>query len=227
MHSLPAEPSFLLKYGFILLSIGIISGLSIALRSYKFGLLATVWLVVSGLIGVLGLINNFSAIPPYPLVFFVASFAGVFFLMRTSFGARVAELSLTFLVGAQAFRIIVELLIHQAVVEGIAPPQMTWSGLNFDILTGISALILIPFASRIPRKWLLIWNWVGLALLAWVVGVAALSMPTPFQQITPDNVWIAFFPFIWLPTIAVLAALIGHLALFRKLRLSSQPAPVE
>lgn len=50
-----------------------------------------------------------------------------------------------------------------------------------------------------------------------VVIVAILSIPSPFQQLKPDNIWVAYFPFVWLPTAAVVAALLGHLVLFRKL----------
>lgn len=94
--------------------------------------------------------------------------------------------------------------------------QMTGPGLNLDILSGISALLLFPFARRIPRWGILVWNTLALGLLLWIVGVAILSLPGAFQRLNPDNVWIAYFPFIWLPTLAVTAALLGHIALFRR-----------
>ena len=89
--------------------------------------------------------------------------------------------------------------------------------MNLDILSGISALVLFRFASHLPRWSILLWNSIALFLLVWVVGVAALSFPSAFQQLKPDNIWVAWFPFIWLPTIAVTAAFMGHLAVFRKL----------
>ena len=124
---------------------------------------------------------------------------------------------LSFLIGFQAFRIPIELLIHRAVAEGIAPLQMTWNGMNWDILSGISALLLFPFANKIPRWGLLVWNTLALALLLWIVGVAVLSFPGAFQRLRPDNIWVAYFPFVWLPTVAVTSALLGHVVLFRKL----------
>ncbi|MDB6075281.1 MAG: hypothetical protein JWO89_2921 [Verrucomicrobiaceae bacterium] len=101
--------------------------------------------------------------------------------------------------------------------EGIAPIQMTWTGMDFDIVTGITALIIAPLASRLPRWVLLAWNAMGLGLLIWVVGVAVLSMPTVFQRLHPSNTWVAFFPFVWLPTILVPCALLRHVVLFRRL----------
>jgi len=98
----------------------------------------------------------------------------------------------------QSFRILVELLTHRAYKGG-------------------TALLLAPFASRLPPAVLAAWNTMGLVLLAWVVGVAVLSLPTPLQRLWPDNVWVAHAPYVWLPTVLVPAALLGHIALFRQL----------
>jgi hypothetical protein len=37
----------------------------------------------------------------------------------------------------------------------------------------------------------------------------------------PANVWVTRPPFVWLPAVLVLAALLGHLVLFR--RLANEP----
>jgi hypothetical protein len=144
-------------------------------------------------------------------------FIGAAVLAFSSPGQRLAALPTGFLIGFQSFRILVELLIHQAVVESVAPPQMTWTGLNLDILSGITALALLPFIGRLPRWALLIWNTLGLGLLLWVIGVAMLSFPVAWQQLSPANIWVAHFPFFWLPSIMVFAAILGHLVLYRKL----------
>ena len=94
---------------------------------------------------------------------------------------------------------------------------MTWDGLNLDILSGVSGLLLFPFVRRIPKLGILIWNTLALCLLVWIVGVSTLSFPSAFQRLGPDNIWVAHFPFVWLPTVAVTAALIGHLAVYRQL----------
>ena len=39
-------------------------------------------------------------------------------------------------------------------------------------------------------------------------------------RLKPDNTWVTHFPFIWLPTIAVTSALIGHIAAYRRFFLS-------
>jgi hypothetical protein len=58
------------------------------------------------------------------------------------------------------------------------------------------------------------------ACAALVVVVALLSAPTPLRMFwnAPANVWITGAPWIWLPTVMVLAALLGHLLVWRRLR---------
>ncbi|NOY00193.1 MAG: hypothetical protein GXP30_10725 [Verrucomicrobia bacterium] len=217
MMPLPVAPSALLIGGFVVLAISLVATYALTLKSWGFAAGGSIWLLVTGLLGDSGVLADFSSTPPPILPFLLLVFAGSALLAFSPFGKRIAALPLTFLVGFLAFRVPVEWLIHRAVGEGVAPPQMTWTGMNFDILAGVSALILIPFVKRIPRWGILLWNSCALALLLWIVGVAVLSMPTAIQQIKPDNIWVVWFPFIWLPTVAVTAALIGHLAIFRKL----------
>jgi hypothetical protein len=60
----------------------------------------------------------------------------------------------------------------------------------------------------------------GCVLLTVVVTVAILSTPTPIRMFhnEPANVWITWFPFVWLPCLFVALALVGHILIFRRLR---------
>ena len=118
------------------------------------------------------------------------------------------------LVVAQTFRILVEVLIHESSTIGLAPRQMTWQGYDFDIVTGITALVLAPFARSAPMSLVVAWNCLGLTLLLWVVGIAAVSFPTPFQLLRPDSTWLTLFPYVWLPSVLVTAALLGRVVPF-------------
>jgi hypothetical protein len=91
-------------------------------------------------------------------------------------GARLAAaLPLPVLIGFQAFRIPVELLIDRAAREGIVPVALTYHGRNFDIVTGATALLLAGLLAsrRLPwrRAYLAVlgWNVLGSALLLNVV----------------------------------------------------------
>jgi hypothetical protein len=141
---------------------------------------------------------------------------------RSELGRRLAlGLPLAVLIGAQAFRVLVELLLHQAYVEGLMPVQMSYSGYNFDVVTGICAAVLglVMRRTTVPPVVLRTWNVVGLLLLANVLIIALLSAPTPLRQFhnEPANVWITKAPWVWLPTVMVLMALLGHVLVFRRL----------
>ncbi len=221
---LPVEPSLTLILDFV-----ITTGLTVALfaaglaragaRVTAFLGGAAAWAALTGGLAAAGLLAHFD--PPRPLPLLLLALAGVVWFVRSDdWGGRLARLPLALIVGFQGFRILVEFVIHRAAMEGVAPVEMSWSGHNFDVLTGLTACALIPFAERLPAPVLHAWNVLGLALLGAVVGTGMLSMPGPFQQIATDpaNVWIGHFPFIWLPTILVVVALIGHGVLFRRLR---------
>jgi hypothetical protein len=143
-------------------------------------------------------------------------------------GKRIATRApLAILIGYQAFRIAVELLLHRLYAEGVVPVQMTYAGRNFDILSGISAALLalcLAGGLRVPAVVIRLWNIAGLALLANIVTIAVLSAPVPFRTFhnDPANLLPTMYPFIVLPTFLVPAALFGHLLVFRALR--SRPA---
>ena len=90
---------------------------------------------------------------------------------------------------------------------------------RLDVLSGLLALPLawLVFAGKAPRLFIRLWNCFGLGLLINIVTVAMLSMPTPFRQFSPANLFVAEAPFIWLPALLVTSALFGHLLVFRKL----------
>jgi hypothetical protein len=134
-------------------------------------------------------------------------------------GARLASgLPLWTLVAVQGFRLPLELAMHRMATRGLMPDVMSYSGRNLDILSGATALVVaaIVWAGRGGTRLVAIWNPVGFALLANIVIVAILATPR-FGLFGPDqlNVWVMHPPFVWLPAVMVLAALAGHLVIFR------------
>ena len=108
--------------------------------------------------------------------------------------------------------------MHRAYTEGVMPVQMSYSGRNLDILSGVSAGLLGLALARgpVPRWLVTAWNLGGLALLVNIVTVAVISTPL-FRWFGDDklNTWVTYPPFVWLPAVMVTAALIGHLLVFR------------
>lgn len=175
------------------------------------------WLTLTGRLATSGFFDAWS--PPRLALVLATVLIVLVSASRAQWAARLGDLPVGLLVGFQSYRIAVELLIHQAVTEGVAAPTMTWTGSNFDIIPGISALLLAPFANRLPTSWLQAWNIVSALILLITVATGLLVMPTPLQLIAsdPPNIWIAAYPFVWLPAVLVLCAWLGHVVLFRRL----------
>lgn len=133
-------------------------------------------------------------------------------------GRWLAEsISLGWLVGFQAFRLPLELILHSWAQAGTIPETMTWSGSNWDIITGVTALALAPFATRkVALAWIA--NIVGIVLLINVGRVVVLSSPLPFAWDVEPSLQLAFHvPFAWIVPICVGGAIFGHAVLTRAL----------
>ena len=133
-------------------------------------------------------------------------------------GARVAEATpLAMLVGFQAFRLPLELVLHSWASHGTIPGTMTWTGQNFDIVSGIVALIAAPFAERSKAAaWAA--NVIGIVLLLNVMRVALFSLPLPFGwQVTPPLLVALHLPYAFIGPACVGGALFGHIVLTRRL----------
>jgi hypothetical protein len=103
----------------------------------------------------------------------------------------------------------------------MVPQLMTFEGWNFDILSGISALVISWFGyfkNRIPAAGLLIWNIICLGLLMNIVRLAVISAPFSFQQLAFDqpDIAILYFPFTLLPAVVVPFVLFSHAVLIRQ-----------
>lgn len=132
------------------------------------------------------------------------------------------SLSLERLTYLNTIRIPVEIVLYWLFVNKTIPELMTFSGINFDILAGITAPIVGYFGftkPKISRRAILIWNFVSLGLLLNIVICAVLSTPSPIQKLAFDqpNIAILNFPFSWLPTVIVPIVLLGHLTVIRQL----------
>jgi hypothetical protein len=173
-----------------------------------------------------GIFRRWDVVPP-PWGLLVLSIVGIGIVVAFGpVGRRLLVLPLWVLVAAQAFRVPLELAMHSAYERGIMPIQMSYSGRNFDIVTGLSAIVVavLLVTSWAGRRIALIWNLLGMALLVNVVTVAILS--TPLFAYFGDqrlNTWVTYPVFVWLPCVMVLAALIGHLLIFRRLAIISRP----
>jgi hypothetical protein len=157
--------------------------------------------------------------------------AATVFVATGPLGARFAsEAPLWALVGLQAFRLPLELVLLQAAKDHTMPLQMSMEGRNFDVVSGVTALVLAValYLARPSKVWVLAWNVLGLALLFNIVAIAVASFPW-IHAFGADRVneWVLHFPFVWLPAVLVQAAFFGHIIVFRRLKfdIASSRAP--
>lgn len=115
------------------------------------------------------------------------------------------------LIGFNSIRVLSEAALIVAAKEGLAPELITMGGWNFDLLTGLSALVLAVYIPRFPNyrliRW---WNWIG--LFFWII-FSALAM---FSQ---PATWIIQWPQVLLPGLIAWSCLCSHFLLFKKLSL--------
>lgn len=189
-----------------------------------------------GTLGVLGgsaLLAGSGALLALPnglavMVYFVLSVAGAAVLALSPLGRRMAlGLPLHTLVGFQLFRLPLELVLHRWYMEGVLPVQMTYEGDNFDVLTGLLALLMTPlvYLGKLGRRAVWAFNLIGAALLVNVATIAVRSSPVPLRTYMqePPLLLALHAPYTWIVPVCVAGALFGHLIAFRRL-LSPEPA---
>jgi hypothetical protein len=195
-------------------------------RAVPLGLVAVAasfWMGATWMVASTGVLRQWDAVPPPLALMLVAILALGLGIAFSPFGSRiVTTVPLWVLVAVQAFRFPLELAMHAMYERGIMPEQMSYSGYNFDIFTGVSALAVAWAVRTGQRRLARAWNVVGLLLLANILTIALISTPL-VRYFGEDklNIWVTYPPFVWLPSVMVLAAWTGHLLVFRSLRATS------
>ncbi len=196
-----------------------------------FGLGAAGWLGLAGGLAHAGVLADFSRRPPPLMLLLVPTIGLAAWLASSRVGREVSRSApLWALVGLHAFRLPLELVMHQAAREGVMPAQMSFAETNFDIFSGASAVVVaaLAWSGRASRGLVLAWNAIGSALLVVIVVIAVSSLPV-FRAFGDEparlNTWVAYFPFVWLPAGLVASALFGHLVLWRRLLAADTAAP--
>ncbi|MBT6120771.1 hypothetical protein HOH45_04815 [bacterium] len=181
------------------------------------------WLLITATLSINGFFMNFGTMPPRILF---AVFPVAALLIYIAFSSKPAflktNISQTWLINIQSFRIVMEVILWLLAKEHIAPELLTWNGHNFDIIAGVSAPFIAYYcftSNKRNKKVALVWNGFGMLLLVNVFAHGLLSAPTPFQGFftNPSNTFVATFPYIWLPAFVVPCAFLFHILSIRKI----------
>lgn len=166
------------------------------------------WCIITSILSLSGVLSDFSTFPPKMTIVLIIPLVTIIWLARTK---EVKEILIhtppESIIWIQSFRIVVEILLWRLYVDNLAPIQMTFEGSNFDISSGLTALVVAYLVAnkKISSPLVIAWNLACIALLANIVVIAILSMPTPFRVFMnePANTIVSKFPIVWLPALLV------------------------
>lgn len=180
-----------------------------------------------------GFYRDALAFPPPQLALLAPMVVGLGLLFLIPAGRRWSGgMDLTALAALHILRVPVELVLHEAYLEGLVPRSMTYSGHNFDIVTGLSAAFLTAWlvSQKKPSQRVLVaWNLLGIVLLAIVVITAVFSIPSSVQRWAFDqpNILVVSTPWVLLPAVLVPAVLWAHITALFNLLGKARPEAVQ
>jgi hypothetical protein len=173
------------------------------------------WFVYVGLMGYSGVARNAAMRPPgialiaVPVLVFI-----IVFVFKARSSAWALSFPLWIIIGAQSFRVGVELFLHRLWIDGLVPEMLTFEGANVDIFVGATAPIAAWLSTRgqTGMKLALGWNVLGLLSLINVVSRAVLTAPGPLNLIHAKvpNLMLGTFPFLFIPGFFVPLAVSLH-----------------
>jgi hypothetical protein len=182
------------------------------------------WLAIQGLVSYTGFYEKTDTLPPRFALLLLPPLGLIVWLFNADRGrAFIDRFDVSWLTYLHVVRIPVELVLFWLFVGGYVPKLMTFEGVNFDILSGITAPLLAYIGikkRKLKKNHLLLWNFICLGLLFNIVINAVLSAPSVFQAQAFDqpNIGVFYFPFVWLPCFIVPAVLFSHLVCLKKLK---------
>ena len=201
--------------------------LLMATKNKIVGFVSIAWLLLTGILAYKGFFLDTKGILPKFMFAVTPVLISILLLFASSTGRRFMDgLDLRSLTLISIVRIPVEFVLYWLSQNKAIPELMTFRGRNFDILAGISALVVYYACfkgNKVTNKSaLLVWNILSLGLLLNVIINAALSAPFRFQQFGFDqpNIAVLHFPFTWLPSFIVMTVLFSHLVSIRKLAMT-------
>lgn len=189
----------------------------------KTGLLLLGWLIATHFLAQAQFFTKWDAMPPRLILAIAIPILGIIYLYNNrSFLSILKNIPLHWLIYFQSFRLVLELFLHGLYGAQIIPIQMTFEGLNFDILMGASALLMgfLVQKNKIGKPWVLAWNAAGIIFVTTIVVISSLSTPSPIRLFfnEPSNTFIGSSPFVWLPGFLVPMAYLIHFLSIKKLR---------
>lgn len=162
------------------------------------------------------------SLPPRFIAMFIPTFIFGFYLLSLKVSGGLSflkSLPAASLVIIQFLRFLLEFVILALYEQKIVPKELTYLGRSFDLIVGISSLVVgyllykkAPYAEKIG----VFFNLLGLASLVNIIFMAASSFPSPFR-ILATNYLPTFFPGFLIPAFIAPFALFMHILSLKQL----------
>ena len=114
-----------------------------------------------------------------------------------------------------SIRLPVEILLFQLAIKELLPMEMTFKGWNFDIIPGITSILLLLWMKygTVNKKLLLGWNILGLIFIFFILTNGVLSQELLYKNFgyTVPNIAITYFPMILLGGVIVPIVIYTHI----------------
>lgn len=174
------------------------------------------WSVLHGILAFTGFYQDMSSLPPrFALILAPATLLIIYGTIKPKKSWILEKRNYAISHFLHIVRIPVEMCLYTLFLHGYVPELMTFAGRNFDIVMGVTAVIVAGLILRdnIPLKALFAWNLIGLFMVCFILVNGILSAPFPFQQFGFDqpNTGISYFPFVLLPALIVPLVIWTHL----------------
>lgn len=216
---IPANTTSLICFVLLVIAIlGLIlkGSLNISKEHFKKTFLFLIlWIAFFSAIVASGVLEKYT-LSALPITFLILQIGAILFA-RSKHGGEFTKLPIYWLVGFQTFRLPLELILHTWSISKTVPETMTWTGQNFDIVSGILALgVFIPALRNKKYFWFV--NIVGIILLFNVVRVVVMSSGLPFSWPLDRPLQLALYlPYAYIAIVCVWSALVGHIIITRAL----------
>ncbi len=185
-------------------------------------LLCSIWGAYLLALNGLHVLDHFGLPPRVVLLIVLPAVIGIIYATgRKSFLVVLKQTPLHLPVFLQSFRILVELLIYGAFLEGVFPERATFKGLNYDILVGLSAIIvgLLVLQNKFSPEMLLGWNIVSLLILSVTVySFISTYYFTDYLLIQVGGKSFVDFPYLLLASVLLPIAIFLHVFSIRQIR---------
>ena len=187
------------------------------------------WIFIVTILSLNGFYQDYDFIPPKLFLFLgimIICIAGLFIYPKTR--EFIGQMPITTLTYLHIVRVPVEIVLWWLFINGAVAESMTFQGVNFDILSGISApfagLFLVGMKSK-SKLAAIIWNLLTLGLLVNIVARAIQATPYFFDPAIYDqpNVAVFYFPYVLLPLFVVPVVFFCHIASFYQLIFIKEP----